>query len=150
MRGGSTIGCCAAAVALAAAAIFNSLVHAQQRAIDRDLVAAGFVMRPADTPGKMAKLKSLPTHRFVGRTKDGVRYYIYADPTDCRCAFVGYQKAYDTYRDMVAPPAPPPGVRDFSTTPPRGSGNLVEHLMVGEMDEDAGLEPGDDIFHLRF
>ena len=130
MRGGSTIGCCAAAVAFAAAAIFNSLVHAQQRAIDRP-------------PRNQVRTT-------IGRTKDGVRYYIYADPTDCRCAFVGYQKAYDTYRDMVAPPAPPPGVRDFSTTPPRGSGNLVEHLMVGEMDEDAGLEPGDDIFHLRF
>ena len=132
---------------LALAAWMEVTAHAQQRAIDRDLIAAGFVMRPADTPGKMARLKALPPHRFAARTKDGVRYYIYPDAADCKCAFVGYQKAYDTYRDMVAPPAPPPGVQDLANQPVRpGAGSLMIH----EMNEDAGLMNGDDIFHLNF
>ena len=145
MRRGATIGCCAMLALMGAA---NAPVHAEQRAVDRDLIAAGFVMRPADTPGKMERLKALPSHRFSARTRDGVRYYIYADPTDCKCAFVGYQKAYDSYRDMVAPPAPPPGVREFSGEP--GRGTSLERLMVHEMDQDAGLMDGDDIFHLKF
>jgi hypothetical protein len=120
----------------------------KQRATDRDLIAAGFVMRPADTPGKLARLKAIPAYRFSARTKNGVRYYIYADPSDCKCAFVGYQKAYDSYRDMIKPPAPPPGIGEFSGE--ARSGNLADHLMVNEMDEDAGLMGGDDIFHLNF
>lgn len=119
-----------------------------QRASDRNLIAAGFVMRPADTPGKMARLKSIPPYRFTARTKDGVRYYVYADPNDCKCAFVGYQKAYDAYRDMLRAPTPPPGLQEFAGE--RGPGNLEQHLMVHEMNEDAGLMNGDDIFHLRF
>jgi len=119
-----------------------------QRAADRNLIAAGFVMRPADTPGKMARLKSLQPYRFTARTKDGVRYYIYADPNDCKCAFVGYQKAYDAYRDMITAPTPPPGMREFSGE--ARSSNLEQHLMVDEMSEDAGLMNGDDIFHLNF
>jgi hypothetical protein len=147
-RSNATLGCCAAAVALAAAAIFSSVVHAQQRATDRNLVASGFIMRIADTAAKMERLKSIPSHRFIARNNKGVRYYVYADATDCKCAFVGTQKAYDAYRELVsAPPTPPPGVRDFTVAP---RGDLADHLLVHEMDEDAGLIPGNDIFHLNF
>ena len=80
------IGC----YGLAAALLFGS-AQAQQRADrPRTSMTAGFVMRPADTPGKMKQLQKLKPHSFTARTKDGVRYYIYADPTDCKCAFVGY------------------------------------------------------------
>jgi hypothetical protein len=137
----------AALLVLLAAPLDGAEAQVTQRANDRDLIAAGFVMRPADTPGKMARLKSIPPHRFTARTKDGVRYYIYADPNDCKCAFVGYQKAFDTYRDMVRAPAPPPGLREFAREP--APGNLEQHLMVQDMDDDAGLLNGDD-FHLRF
>ena len=133
---------------LALAAWIDAPAHAQQRAIDRNLIAAGFVMRPADTPQKMERLKTLPAHKFVARSKEGWRYYIYADPTDCKCAFVGYQGAYDTYRDMVAP-SPPPGVRDFATAA-RPGGADVDRELVHEMDEDAGMFDADDILHPGF
>lgn len=128
---------------------FSAAQAQQQRAVDRNLIAAGFIMRPADTPGKMKRLQAFTPHKFAARTKDGMRYYIYPDATDCRCAFVGTQQAFDTYRDMVAPPTSPPGLREFSSdaTTPRLS---LEHLAVDEMNEDAGLMDGDDIFHLRF
>jgi hypothetical protein len=136
--------------AVHALAAFWSPAQAQQRALDRDLIAAGFVMRPADTPGKMKRLQALAPHRFTARTKDGVRYYIYPDAADCKCAFVGYQQAYDNYRAKLVPPTPPPGIGEFKSdaTAPRGLN--LEHLAVGEMDDDAGLIPGDDIFHLKF
>lgn len=118
-----------------------------QRTIDRDLAQAGFVMRPADTPGKMKRLQALKPRAFTTRVRNGVRYYIYADPYDCKCAFVGYQQAFDSYRDMVRPPAPLPGMA--AQAPPRPGLN-EERLMVDEMNEDAGLMNGDDIFHLDF
>ena len=138
------IACCVFAVIASC-----GLAQAQQRAVDRELVTAGFVMRPADTPGKMKRLQALKPHGFSARTKDGVRYYIYADPTDCKCAFVGYQQAFDEYRRMLAPPAPPPGMREFSSDATRPRFNL-ESVVVDEMNEDAGLMDADDIFHLRF
>ncbi len=104
--------------AAAAAALLGS-AQAQQRTVDRNLIAAGFVMRPADTPGKMKRLQALTPYKFAARTKDGVRYYIYPDPSDCKCAFVGYQQAFDTYRNMLAPPPPPPGTQEFRSDPPR-------------------------------
>ena len=48
------IGCYGVAVAL-----FFTAAQAQHRAVDRNLIAAGFVMRPADTPGKMKRLQAL-------------------------------------------------------------------------------------------
>jgi hypothetical protein len=65
------------------------------------LVAAGFVPKNADTPSRMAALKSLPPHKFVSRTKSGSVRYLYADPTVCGCIYVGDQHAYDQYRQMA-------------------------------------------------
>jgi hypothetical protein len=94
-------------------------------------------------------LQALAPHKFVTRTKDGVRYYIYADATDCKCAFVGYQQAFDNYRASLAPPTPPPGIQEFKSDATRPGFNL-ENFTVDEMNEDAGLMDGDDIFHLKF
>ena len=138
------IGC----FVLVGATIFGA-AQAQQRAVDRNLITAGFVMRPADTPGKMKRLQALTPYKFAARTKDGVRYYIYPDPSDCKCAFVGYQQAFDNYRNMLAPPPPPPGTQEFKSDATRPGFNL-EPFAVDEMNEDAGLFAGDDIFHLRF
>ena len=60
------------------------------------LAAAGFRLRPADTPQRVAALTALPPHRFVRRTVDGRVTYLYADPTVCRCLYVGGQEAYGT------------------------------------------------------
>jgi hypothetical protein len=139
----------AIALCAMAATVLLEPAQAQQRAIDRNLITAGFVMRPADTPGKMKRLQALTPYKFAARTKDGVRYYIYPDPTDCKCAFVGYQQAFDNYRNMLAPPPPPPGTQEFKSDATRPGFNL-EHFAVDEMNEDAGLFDGDDIFHLRF
>jgi len=141
--------CIAIGCFLLVGAMSLSAAQAQQRAIDRNLITAGFVMRPADTPGKMKWLQALTPYKFAARTKDRVRYYIYPDPSDCKCAFVGYQQAFDNYRNMLAPPPPPPGTQEFKSDATRPGFNL-EHFAVDEMNEDAGLFAGDDIFHLRF
>jgi len=65
------------------------------------LVAAGFVPKNADTPSRIAALKSLPPNKFVSRAKNGGPRYLYADPTVCGCIYVGDQQAYDQYRQMA-------------------------------------------------
>jgi hypothetical protein len=62
------------------------------------LAAAGFVMKPADTPAQQVMLGRLPPHQFLIRTNGDTTNYVYADPLVCDCLYVGTQQAYDTYR----------------------------------------------------
>ncbi len=61
------------------------------------LAAAGFVIRPANTPERQAMLTRLPAHKFVMRTHGDQVHYVYADPTVCQCLYVGSQQAYSKY-----------------------------------------------------
>jgi hypothetical protein len=62
------------------------------------LAAAGFAQRPANTPTRVASLKTLPANKFVPRTENGQTEYVYADPVVCNCLYVGDQKAYSAYK----------------------------------------------------
>ena len=62
------------------------------------LAAAGFIMKPADTPARQVMLGRLPAHQFLIRTNGDTVSYVYADPLVCDCLYVGTQQAYDTYR----------------------------------------------------
>lgn len=111
------------------------------------LEAAGFVMREANTTKKLERLKTLPPHKFVRRIKNGASYYIYADPTYCRCALIGNQDAMNSYRDMVKPISPPPGYREFAGNM-GGSGESAEQAVVDDMSQDGDAQMEDDIFNL--
>ena len=63
-----------------------------------NLAAAGFVIRPANTPERKAMLARLPPHHFVKREKGDAIQYVYADPLVCRCLYVGSQQAYGQYK----------------------------------------------------
>lgn len=98
------------------------------------LVAAGFVMRDANTPEKLARLRSLPADKFVARKSKGNVYYVYADPKICVCAYVGNQQAMDTYRRIMAP--------DFRVDDVYSHrGVNVENQIIQDMSED-GIAQG--------
>ena len=68
------------------------------------LAAAGFEKKVADTPAKVAHLETLtPARRLVAHRDDGRLYYIYADPEQCKCLYVGtaaqYQLALEKRRE---------------------------------------------------
>ena len=63
-----------------------------------NLAAAGFVVRPANTPERQAMLARLPPHKFVQRVNGDVVHYVYADPSVCNCLYVGTQQAYNQYK----------------------------------------------------
>ena len=62
------------------------------------LSAAGFIVRPANTPERQAMLRRLPAHQFIQRTHGDVIHYVYADPLVCGCLYVGTQQAYNQYK----------------------------------------------------
>jgi hypothetical protein len=106
---------------------------AGQEGKDMRLEDMGFVMRPAGTAARMERLRLLPPRTFVARTKDGRRYYLYADPDVCRCIFVGDELAMKNYRDLVSPPPQVPMVI--------GDGKpsaLTEMMREEEMDPTVG------------
>jgi hypothetical protein len=72
----------------------------QQRVEQREdlLSAAGFIVRPANTPERQAMLHRLPPHKFVQRVNGDVIHYVYADPLVCGCLYVGTQQAYNQYK----------------------------------------------------
>jgi hypothetical protein len=72
----------------------------EERDTERMLAAAGFHTRPADTPERQEDLRSIPPHRIVSRTKDGSVVYIYADPDNCHCLYVGGNKEYSEYERL--------------------------------------------------
>jgi hypothetical protein len=63
-----------------------------------NLSAAGFVVKPANTPDRVAMLNRLPAHQFVQRVNGDTVHYVYADPLVCGCLYVGTQQAYNQYK----------------------------------------------------
>jgi hypothetical protein len=63
-----------------------------------NLAAAGFIVRPANTPERKAMLNRLPPHKFVQRVNGDAVHYVYADPLVCGCLYVGTQQAYNQYK----------------------------------------------------
>jgi hypothetical protein len=88
------------AAALLAAACANTGTATSEK--DDMLAEAGFALKKANTPQRIATLKALPPHRFVQRGTGGGAKYFYGDPTLCGCIYVGDQNAYDRYRQNMA------------------------------------------------
>jgi len=89
---------------LAVGAMLSACVVRQQEVVrDREdlLAAAGFVVRPANTPARQAALQALPANRFVQQARGNRVVYLYADPLVCNCLYIGDQTAYGRYRQDV-------------------------------------------------
>ena len=73
-----------------------------QKAKDTEqlLAAAGFKMKLADTPAKMAHLKTLTQYKIVPHQKDGTVYYIYADAANCQCFYWGLDQSYQNFMQL--------------------------------------------------
>ena len=75
-------------------------VSPQQQAAQKEdlLAAAGFQVKIADTPQRLAAMKRLPPNKFVTKVVNGQPVYLYADPLVCGCLYVGSQDAYNRYK----------------------------------------------------
>jgi hypothetical protein len=86
----------------------SSGADASQEGRDMKLEDMGFVMRPANTQAQLERLRQLPPRKFVSRSKNGQRYYLYADPDYCKCVFVGNELAMKNYQNLASPPPQAP------------------------------------------
>jgi hypothetical protein len=76
----------------------------EERARDKEnmLAAAGFQMKPANTPNRVAHLQTLTPLKLLPYTRrDGKLLYVYADPKGCNCLYVGDESAYQRYRALA-------------------------------------------------
>jgi hypothetical protein len=65
------------------------------------LAAAGFKMKLADTPERLAHLKTLTQLKVVPHDRNGKMYYVYADAAYCQCLYAGNQEAYQRYENLA-------------------------------------------------
>jgi hypothetical protein len=68
---------------------------------ERNLSAAGFQMKMADTPEKLAEVSKLQQRKVFPTNKDGKVVYVYADAKDCKCIYVGNQEDYKQYANIT-------------------------------------------------
>lgn len=68
---------------------------------ERMLSAAGFKMKFAETPERLAHLQTMTQRTVVPHPKDGEVYYAYADAKFCKCLYMGSEKAYQQYQKMA-------------------------------------------------
>jgi hypothetical protein len=78
-------------------------VSPQQQVAQKEdlLAAAGFQVRPADSPHRVAAMKRLPPNKFVTKVVNGNPIYLYADPLDCNCVYFGTQQNWDAYKQEM-------------------------------------------------
>jgi hypothetical protein len=83
------------------AAIFVAACQTESQMVvqrEDNLAAAGFIVKPANTPERQQMLNRLPPHTFVQRVNGDVVHYVFADPLVCGCLYVGTQQAYNAYK----------------------------------------------------
>jgi len=116
--------------------LFGAAADAQE-AKDMLLENSGFVIRPALTPRQLDRLRLLPPGQFIARTKNGLRYFLYADPDLCKCVFVGNALAMANYQSLMSSPsmssplpsgqsAVPPGATLYQDMDPRLSNSIPD------------------------
>ncbi len=71
------------------------------KSTEQRLSVAGFTMKLADTPEKLAHLKTLTQRKVVPHDRDGKTHFVYADALYCECLYVGNEEAYQRYEKMV-------------------------------------------------
>ena len=68
---------------------------------ERVLAAAGFQVKLADTPEKLAKVKAMTQRKVLPHDKDGETYFVYADALECVCVYAGNEKAHQRYQRLA-------------------------------------------------
>ena len=95
-----SVAVAAAVLALAGCA---TMQREEAASAEQLLTAAGFQMRPAETPQQLADLNSMPARKLAVRSSDGNVVYTYADPDTCRCVYVGGAKEYSALQRLRVP-----------------------------------------------
>jgi hypothetical protein len=83
---------------IAALSLCAGASSASESAKEQMLRLAGFKIKAADTPEKMAELRKLPPLALIQKEHDGKQLTLYADPAGCGCLYYGDATALAAYR----------------------------------------------------
>ncbi len=92
------------ALALLGAAAFAGCAMIERQEVtdvEQMLSAAGFQMKYANTPEKLAHLQTLTQMKLVPHTDGDQTRFVYADAKYCKCVFAGDQDAYRRYQALA-------------------------------------------------
>ncbi len=90
----------ACVVVVAVALLLAGCLSRERRyaeANEQGLAAAGFQVRLADTPEKLAHVQTLIQRKILVYKWQGRLYYVWADATVCKCLYVGTEQQYQRY-----------------------------------------------------
>jgi hypothetical protein len=87
-------------LALAGCAVVKEVQKNEAADKEQLLAAAGFQVKLADTPQKMAHLQTLTQRKLITHERNGKVYYVYADALNCQCLYVGNAAAYQRFQQM--------------------------------------------------
>ncbi len=68
---------------------------------ENKLAAAGFKVRYADTPEKLAHIQLMEQRKIITHIKDGTVYYAYADAEFCKCLYMGTEENFGEYEKLT-------------------------------------------------
>jgi hypothetical protein len=96
----------------------------------------------AAAPQQFDRLRSLlPAHRFVARTINGRRYYVYSDPDLCKCVFLGDEIAMQSYKSLLAAAAASNAANAANTAASSPGGKVLIEEMNADLSNS--IAPGD-------
>jgi hypothetical protein len=87
-------------LALAGCAVVKEVQKNEAADKEQLLAAAGFQVKLADTPQKMAHLQTLAQRKLITHERNGKVYYVYADALNCQCLYVGNAAAYQRFQQL--------------------------------------------------
>ena len=97
-------GAAALALVAAAALAFAGCASKRPAAIEHSehmLADAGFRSVPADTPERVAALQRLQPETVTEVMRDGRTFYVFPDPKECHCLYVGTEDEYGEWQKLL-------------------------------------------------
>ena len=125
-----------------AALVLSQSLAAAETPPSNMLTISGFVPQFANTPAKLAHLRAMPAERLVTRTRNGRMVYLYADPNNCVCVYVGSPEAWRTYQN-----GGPPGYvgdTDNKSLPRFNTNQIIEEMSADPYVNGPGEPTFDD------
>lgn len=70
-------------------------------AVEHKLSTSGFKLERADSPEKLAILKSKVQHKIIPIRQYSSIHYVFFDAEFCQCTYSGSEQAYQDYLELV-------------------------------------------------
>jgi len=90
-------------IALLAFGLAGCASNPQRKAFaeEKELVAAGFKFKVAESPEVLERMSKLPQYELIPYIHEGKKYYIYPNVKGCNCVYAGDESAHRQLRKRL-------------------------------------------------